>query len=670
MKKLLILTATIFFIHSAKSQAVYDYLKAADNFFNKGDYSSAAEYYEKYLGSNKKIKGESYDPYTVNSLTKQQKAAVSNKQQATYKLAECYRKLNYPSKASPLYATASAFDKKEFPLAGYWYGKMLRALQNYDAADSVFNSFVTAGSAEAVYIDDAKREIKSLQFIKEQLSRKDLDRYTVGKFTANAEGATYAPVRAGSKIFFTSTRKEPNAAKNAAHVNKIYEADLSNGTVTNIKKINLAQAMQHQGVIALTPDASTMFFTVWSIAGSGERTAKIYMAKKEGDAWSTPVALDNTINAENSNNQQPFVTSDGKYLLFSSNRTGGLGGFDLWYVELEGNNTIKPGTIKNMGAPVNTAYDEQAPYYHAASKSLVFSSNGNIGMGGYDLFASKGTIGNFEAPFNLGHPVNSVKDDMYFTSNGNAKNILADVLFSSDRGSECCLEIYALTKVRPLKQITGLIVDCETKQPLANANITVTGAAGNVLLNTQSSAGGTYSFTTEDFDVFTTNGSLQAYHPNSVKTDIINDDEIINQTLTTLCLTKIPVEPPKVDTVIVMDNIYFEFNKASILPESYAGIDNQIVALMNQYPTMIIEIGGHTDSKGNDDYNLKLSQARANAVKEYLMKKGIAEGRLKAVGYGETKPIAPNTINGKDNPEGRQKNRRTEFKVLSYDYNQ
>ncbi|HNL83480.1 MAG TPA: OmpA family protein, partial [Chitinophagaceae bacterium] len=106
--------------------------------------------------------------------------------------------------------------------------------------------------------------------------------------------------------------------------------------------------------------------------------------------------------------------------------------------------------------------------------------------------------------------------------------------------------------------------------------------------------------------------------------------------------------------------------KATILEESHAAIDNQIVTLMNKYPTMVIEISGHTDSKGKDDYNMKLSQARANAVKNYLIAKGIAAERMTAVGYGETKPIAPNQIDGKDNPEGRKKNRRTEFKVLHY----
>ena len=173
-----------------------------------------------------------------------------------------------------------------------------------------------------------------------------------------------------------------------------------------------------------------------------------------------------TINADGYNTQQPFVTPDGKYLLFSSNRNGGQGGYDLWYAPLENG---KPGTPQNMGAVINTSYDEQAPSYHEASGSLIFSSNGRVGMGGYDFFQSKGSMGNWGEPENLGYPVNSVKDDIYFTSRGPAKNILEDVVLSSDRDAACCLELFSLKKIRPLKRISGRIISCDPSKPLAVA---------------------------------------------------------------------------------------------------------------------------------------------------------------------------------------------------------
>lgn len=670
MKKILLLLTIATITINASAQIVYDYIKAADAYYNKGDYNSAAEYYEKYINSaNKKIKSDAFDPYTVNALNKKQKVAVSNYQQAVYKLAECYRHLNYHVKAEPYYAQAAKFDSTQFPLAHYWHGKTLRALANYDAAETALTTFISQGLGGSEYIADANKEIKNLKFIKSQLSKKDLSLYKVSKSSGiNTKGATYAPVKVNDNTYlFTSTRADSGAAKNNVHTNRIYTATYSDGVLNEIKKTNISQPEHiHQGVVTVTPNGNNMYLTRWSITGA-KKSASLYSSKKTNNDWSEPTPLDSTINITGTNTQQPFVMPDGKHLVYASDRKDGVGGYDLWYAQLDKEGNVISGTSANLGSNINTVNDEQAPYYHTSSNQLVFSSNGYIGMGGYDFYASKGNIGSFSTPENLGYPLNSIKDDIYFTSNGNAKNILGDVMFSSDRESECCLDMFVLAKERPLKQIAGIVVDCESKYPLNGANVEVKGSANNVVLNTTTSSDGTYSFTIEDFDNFTSSATAEGYHPNSVQTASITDDMIINQTLNVLCLQKIPPpKPPKVDTVIVMDNIYFAFNKSDILPESYAAIDEQIVELMNKYPTMVIEIGGHTDSQGSDEYNLTLSKARAESVKKYLVSKGIDANRMEAVGYGETMPIAPNTIDGKDNPEGRKKNRRTEFKVLHY----
>ncbi|MBX7262443.1 MAG: OmpA family protein [Chitinophagaceae bacterium] len=673
MKKLLLIFVSAFIALNSSAQIVYDYIKAADAYYEKADYYSAAEYYEKYVNSaNKKVKADAYNPYTVNALSKKQKVAVSNYQQAVYKLAECYRHLNYHVKAEPLYAQASNFDKAVFPLAPYWHGKTLRALAKYSAADTVLTKFVANGNGGNEYIEDAGRELKNLKFIQEQLVKPDLHLYTVKKSASgiNTIGANYAPVKVNANTYlFTSTRNDSGAAKNSAHYNRIYTASFTDGVLHEVKKADIPQSNNsHQGVVAITPNGNIVYLTRWIISG-GKKAAALYSSKKENEKWSEPALLDNSINQPGANAQQPCVMPDGKNLIYASDRKDGLGGFDLWSVKLNEEGNIVAGTETNLGATVNTANDEQAPYYHAASQTLVFSSNGYVGMGGYDFYASKGEIGNWSTPSNLGYPLNSVKDDLYFTTNGNAKNILGDVMFSSDRESECCLEMFTLNKVRPIKQIAGIVIDCETKQPIKGASVQVTNSTTKLISTNTTGEDGTYGFSTEDFDTFTSSASATGYHPNTVTTAAIADDLIIEQKLDVLCLQKIPppdTPPPPVDTVIVMDNIYFAFNKATILEESHAAIDNQIVTLMNKYPTMVIEISGHTDSKGKDDYNMKLSQARANAVKNYLIAKGIAAERMTAVGYGETKPIAPNQIDGKDNPEGRKKNRRTEFKVLHY----
>ncbi len=676
MKKVTLILAIAFGFLTSQAQVVYDYLKSADAYYAKADYASAALYYERYLGlNNDKVKGDAYDPYTVVSLSKKQKIAVSNRQQAIYRIAESYRLLNYHIKAGPYYAQAAAFDSTVFPLANYWYGKTLRALAKYDSAEIAFNHFIAIHAASDSYKEDANREVGNLRFIQAQLKKKDLGLYTVTKAASmlNTNGASYAPVWINKNaLVFTSTRPDTASAssKTKAYTNRIYLASYSDGVVSSVEKTDLPQVTDvHQGVVSFTPDANTIFLTRWTIM-NGKKNALIYTSKKLNGTWGNPVLLDsNTINIAGSSTQQPFVMPDGKHLLFASDRPGGLGGFDIWSVDLDAAGNVT-GTPTNLGAPVNSKYDEQAPYYHKPTASLIFSSNGNIGMGGFDFFQSKGNIGSWGNPENLGYPLNSVKDDIYFVSKGTEKNILADVMFSSDRSSACCLEMFTLNKVRPLKQISGTVVDCEDSKPLPWVNLTVTNEANQIIETRSTGMDGRYSFELDEFLSMNITAKAEGYTDASISAKGESNNELVSQSLQTICLNKIKFDtippPPAVDTVVVMNNIYFDFDRAVILPQSYEYIDAQILAMLKRYPTMVIQISGHTDNLGNDQYNLELSQARAMAVKYYLEAKGIAAERLQAIGLGETVPIAPNEINGKDNPEGRKKNRRTEFKVLHY----
>lgn len=339
----------------------------------------------------------------------------------------------------------------------------------------------------------------------------------------------------------------------------------------------------HQGVASLSPGGSTLFLTRWSIVG-GKKTSAIYTSKKLDSGWSTPVLMDSLVNTRGYNAQQPFVMPDGKTLLFASDKPGGSGGFDLWYAVLDTNG--KPEKVMNLGNTINTINDEQAPFYHEASGTLVFSCNGRVGMGGFDFFYSKGTIGAWGEPVNFGYPVNSIKDDIYFTSPDSGKNILENVWLSSDRSAECCLELFTLSKKTPVDTpVTPVIPPVK--------------------------------------------------------------------------------EEPVVEAVIVMENVYYDFDKSSLQQSSYPALD-RLVDLLNQYPTMVIEIRAHTDSMGSDKYNIPLSEARAKTVVDYLVSKGIDKARLQSKGYGATMPVAPNKHeDGTDDPEGRAKNRRTEFKVMS-----
>lgn len=584
----LLLTTTV---HAQFSR---DYLKAADNYFSKADYASSAAYYEKYLKGGKSGQ-EEYDPYTAKTTKKE--VVVSSKQQAVYQLAESYRLLTMYEKAAPLYQQITERNAPQYPLASYRYAVVLRALGKYGEAEKAINQFLSAYKENDTYSVTAQRELQNLRFIQEQLQKKDVDLYKVNKISEGKEGASYAPIWSDNNtLLFTATWPEGNTDK--SHTNHLYQASYTGGSLGNIEKAALPATRMHEGAAAISADGNTLYLTRWTVIG-GKKTALIYSSKKESPGskdskWTAPVALNTIINTNGANSQQPFIMPGGRQLLYVSDKAGGLGGYDLWIAEL--NAAGEPVSSVNLGSTVNTAFNEQAPYYHTPSGTLVFASDGRTGMGGYDLFYSKGIPGNWAQPENFGYPVNSVKDDMYFASHSSTGNILEEVVLSSDRTAVCCLELLRLQKQVPVAVVVPPVVD------------------------------------------------------------------------TVVTVAK-PVEPPVKEEpglsgVTVLNNVYYEFSKADVTRPSYPALD-KVVEILNRYPNARVEIGGHTDDKGSTALNLKLSEERAANVVAYLVGKGIAQSRLTAKGYGASQPIAPNkNEDGTDNPEGREKNRRTEMKVL------
>jgi OmpA-OmpF porin, OOP family len=663
-KRIIIIAGIVACFTATRAQFVTDYLKAADTYYKKGDFYSAAQYYEKYLGSKAtKTKQEDYNPYNVKPAAGA-KSTVPNAQLAVYNLAESYRQLNYPVKAVAYYEKALSYKNSQLPLAQYYYASTLRALGKYEEAEKAFQLFLDEYKTDDVYANSAKSEVLNLHFIREQLRKNDLKLYTEIKQgeQVNPGGANYSPVWLNKNtLLFTSTRSEGDS-KDKPFLNRLYEAVYENGVVKTVNRIEIPQgAGIHQGVASISPDGKTLFLTRWSLAG-GKKTSAIYTSKKQDSGWSEPVLFDALVNTPGYNAQQPFLMADGKTLLFSSDKPGGSGGFDLWRASLDANG--KPEKAVNLGAVINTINDEQAPYYHDASGTLVFSCNGRTGMGGFDFFFSKGTFDAWTTPENFGYPVNSIKDDIYFTSRGNAKNILEDVLLSSDRSAECCLELFTLTKKRSLKQVSGLIAACNDRSLLSGVSVHIVDTVTNkIVYTTTTGADGSYSFSLDEYQPLKAVATLIGYTSDSLQFNI-PDEGVAKDSLTNpvICLGK---EEPKVESVIVLDNVYYDFDRSTLRQESYPALD-KLVGLLNEYPTMVIEIRAHTDNKGDDKYNMNLSDARAQVVVTYLVSKGIDKVRLQSKGYGASLPVAPNKHeDGSDDAEGRQKNRRTEFKVLS-----
>jgi outer membrane protein OmpA-like peptidoglycan-associated protein len=665
--KQIILTLITFIYTISYAQYATDYKRSADIAYSKGDWFTAAEYYEKYLQQkNSGNKNSSYEPYTIQTTKKSTKTKNNNTTSAdeiNYRIAESYRKLYYYTKAEPYYAASIG----KYPLAEYYYGVCLRANAKYAEAEKAFSNFIKTYTTTDEFLTNAKQEKENCQYIQKELG-KNVSAYTVNKLSGNTNslGSNYAPAYNGTQLTFTSSRPDSSVItkKNKnPFVNNIY---VNNNN--SIEKLALSTTVDYeQGTASFTQDGKKVYFTRWKKV-DGNLQSAIYRSDFKNGSWSEPVKLGSNVNAEGFNAKQPFVTADGKYLLYASNRPNGLGKYDIWYAPL--NNDGDPGSFHNLTI-INSTGDDEAPYYSTAVNALIFATNGRTGMGGFDLFESKGSLpANFTNPINLGYPVNSVKDDIYFVHNSNEK-LLQNVIISTDRGSNCCLELYTVNREYK-KFVTGVVKDCKTNLPLANATITATENNNNIIAQ-NTDANGTYIFEVKSFVPRTLSARKQDY--DTVNTRINAPLQLSNyydDTLTapTLCLNAIekvvpldtPTTTPQPQPTAEEKNALFDFAKYSLRKETVTMLDT-LAALMKRENKIALDIVGYTDNVGSSNYNLRLSQERANACKSYLVNKGIAANRITAIGKGECCPVEPDTINGKDNPDGRQANRRVEFKL-------
>ncbi|TWF44905.1 WD40 repeat protein [Chitinophaga polysaccharea] len=670
MKKITLCLLVIFLgiINSIQAQYVYDYKHTADVFYNSRDYYSAAQYYNKALGTFK-IKPEQVLPYTVGGAAPSGK--LKDYQQVVARLAESYRLFYDYGNAETWYSQLVGFNNPAFPQARYWYAVCLRYNGKYQQALDEFTKFKQSYTAADELSVRTPLEIACCQFALSEANKEP--RYTIEKTAGNVNegGANYAPViLSGGTLMFTSSRPDnpplpvpatnnqaaakKQTKKGTPYVNDLYTAIGADNTYDKSKKVNIPIAKGYdQGVSAITPDGNTLYLTRWTVK-DGVKHAAIYISTLHNGEWTEPKILGDNVNAPGYNSMQPYITADGKYLLFASNRPGGMGKNDLWYCIMT--NGV-PGGARNMGTTINTKDEEQAPFYDAEKNLLVFSTDGRVGLGGLDFFQSEGDFGTWSVPVNMGKPLNSPKDDIYYTALDNTHPFAAGFI-SSDRESICCLEVFSIRRIK--KIVSGLIIDCDTQQPLDGATVSLLDTVRRktirqVILD----ASGRYTFEVDPQRFYKIVAEKENYFTKNIYFNTASLQQVDSMENPTLCLKHYEIEKP-----IVLNNIYYDFNKATLRPESKTVLDT-VVDMLNDNPKLTIEMSAHTDSVGSVKYNEKLSQARAQSCVDYLISRGIAADRLIAKGYGKSKPIAPNSLpNHKDNPEGRQMNRRTEFKVL------
>jgi len=630
-------------------------LVLAEKYFAAGEYYTAAVLYGQYL--HPAVKPKSYGDFTLYSKKRGSALPIKlTKDDVAYKQAESYRLSHYWPEAAALYQLCYKKDSVKYRAGLYWYAVCQRSLGNYDEAYASLLQFLSQSSQENSYSSEAEKEVETLRFIRSQLQRPDTVLYQVQKLNVAGlpEKGLYAPMlSAGGQLFFTGTQTDSVSAGINPNRNRLFSANLIEGSLQNIAPLAIEglDSSFNQGTASLSRDGNYIYFTQWK-KENDKSTSSIYYAQKNGSGWSQPMPL-NSVNGVAFNSKQPFCTTDGKYLYFSSDREGGQGSFDIWYAPISTDGTT--GTPVNAGAAINTNGNEQAPFFHNSTRTLVFASDKLVGMGGYDLFTAKGEASNWQAPVNMGYPVNSVRDDVYFFTTGKS-SLLDNALFSSDRGSSCCFSTFTVSKTAKNKIFKGRVMDCKDNQPLANATVVVKDANGRELtLITDSDGIYQFDFTgsantkqmaisKEKYEGKTENLQVEKTIESNWKTDTIYNASV--------CIEKKLVI--KVENVVTL---YFDFDRSELKERAQAQLDS-IYTVLVENPAATIQVSGYTDGLGSVEYNKKLSDRRAKACADYLLTKGLDANRISFESFGACCPVEMELLNGRDNPDGRSKNRR------------
>lgn len=645
--------------HSQLFKQANNPLKLADRYFSAGEYYTAAYLYEQYLNPSKRIAKASSFPVYARKRKRFFVNKKINRGDILYKQAQSYRLAHYWEKADSAYRMCAGQAD-----ALYWQAVCERNLEKYDAAEKSLHAYLNGAAGGKQYTEEAEKELQTIQFIRQQIAKAGLMLINCKKISmpnSYEKGAYAVHYAGGQQYVVSSTSTDSAAAKDVnPHYSRLFYATMNNDSLNGLIPVGFpAPAIpENQSAASLSPDGNCMYFTQWK-KENGHVVSGIYYSIKRGNGWSIPFLLQQ-VNTGGHNSKQPYCTADGKYLFFASDRPGGSGGFDIWYAPVQADGST--GTPVNAGAVINTAADEQAPFFHVNSSTLVFSSNGRPGMGGFDLYAAQGLVSAWNAPENLGYPVNSSRDDVYFFAP--EKNaLLFNAIIGSDRGSGCCIEAYRVTKMPKTKRLNGLVLDCKNQEPVTGAIVVLTFPSGKTR-EAKTDGEGRFVFDTMDFDTKdVTIGISKALYKDTTTVIKIHEtdessltvDQLFNENL---CIEKkFVLNPENVLTV------FFDFDKSNIGEAAGSKLDS-LYNILVSLPNARIQVSGYTDGKGSVAYNKILSDKRARACAAYLAAKGIAADRISFESFGACCPVEMELINGRDNPDGRSRNRRALINIL------
>ena len=401
-----------------------------------------------------------------------------------------------------------------------------------------------------------------------------------------------------------------------------------------------------EGACSVSADGRYLIFTI-----CGERGCDLFESKKEGDVWRKPARLGPGVNSSGWE-AQPSLSADGNELYFVSDRKGGLGGYDIWYSKKDSTGVWMKAI--NLGKSVNTKFDEMAPFIHVNNQNLFYASNGLAGFGGFDIYVSEKNGGQWQNPRNMGAPLNDFEDQYSFvvTSDGTS------AFYSREEGRTRS-KIYKTNIPEELRVrsrgnlVKGIVTDGKTKQPLqAQVELFDLKISQKISVLNSDSVNGQYLIVIPGKSEYALHVAQPGYLFYSLHFNYEEKDQ--DQPLT----IDIALQPIVKNAMTVLNNIFFDFNQSEIKPRSFSELD-EVVKFLNENPKVKVEISGHTDNVGDENYNRQLSLKRAQSVVNYFSMKGIAITRLTQVGFGSKKPIVPN-----DSEDNRQINRRIEFKVI------
>ncbi|MDE6542030.1 MAG: OmpA family protein [Muribaculaceae bacterium] len=604
-----------------------------------------------------------------NKLTKREERQLRG--EVAFRLGECSEKLNQYARAAAAYQNAARYGYADSTLR-MRTARMLHADGKYAAAIRLYEEHLRYHADDS----DARARLAGARLA---LSSKQPTRYVVKQPRLfNTRRADYAPMyltQPQEQLYFTST-SEKSAGTRKSEITGMKNGDVWVSTKNERGEWQRPTAVEgelntelDEGIVSFSPDGQTMYLTKARREPNSPTGVEIFTSQRSDAKWSAPVKFEITADTLSCYGH-PAVSPDGRWLYFTSDMPGGSGGLDIWRINLN----ERQGSLENLGEWINTPGNESFPYVRSDSV-LYFASDGHPGFGGLDLFRAELMPSGGWKVENMGKPVNSAGDDfgITFTEGENG-------LFSSNRGDGRGYDHIYSFELPDLKiNIQGWVLDRD-EEPVPNAVIRIVGTDGS---NQKQMArpDGSFSFPLQRGVSYVMLAGAKGYlnAKQEFTSDTAEEDATYDVDFILASITK----------PVVIDNIFYDFDRATLRPESTAALD-EMAQVLRDNPNVTIEMASHTDRHGTDEYNINLSGRRARSVIDYLIAAGIAPDRLQSQGYGESRPKTITKKLAREYPQFKegdvlteeyilalpeadqevadQINRRTEFQVLSIDY--